>query len=1097
MSERPVVDDRDQEELLADLRRRADQYTRTWDPAEPDNGTALLRIFGDLADDVVRRLNDVPEKHELAFLDALDFDRRPPQAAQLPLTFEVSDDLDRNVAIPGGATAIASAADGSEQIFEVPGDAGFEATPATLTDAVAVVPEGDCIVDHGDALASGQTAALFAGDDVQDHVLYLGGDDLLTLQPGSPIGVEIEADASRDWFRDAVTWEYYGLDADGTEDWHALDDPAEPEDPTGLDALKERFRNRSDDGPRGDADGAVELGFELPGEVVPTTVAGHESRWLRCRLDGPPETDSPVRVDSVVARLGRDDADGSLEPDGLMANDVPLSTDDVLRPFGRMPQPPATLYLASEEALTKRDATVRVTFSAPDDAAGQGADGAAGRPTDGASGGATAGASGRATDGDDGDFGGLGVLGGPPEISWEYWNGSGWAALDVERDGTDALRESGSVVFRAPADFERTSVSGHEDAWIRARLVSGNYGHPTFEVTDDGARGAPTSEPEPPEFGDVAVGYEGARQQFDLVLTDNNGSVREHDPAVPSLLEPFRALGEDEQTLYLGFDDRLENGPIVLFVPVEDATYPQTFDPGARWEYCDSAAGDEWEKLEVRDYTAGLTERGMVTLNFPAPTSESERFGRRRHWIRVRVTQDEFDTAVEERDGSRSSESGRAGERDGVAGRASGRTENWDGGRAGGRQRSSGGTPSSGGSNRPAPVLHGIYPNTQWATNTRTVEDEILGSSDGSHDQSFEFAHAPVVDVDVWVDEHAALSAPERRSLLADRPGAVEQVTDARGDCTAFWVRWESASDFLDAGRDDRRYVVDRTGGTVRFGDGDAGAIPPNGRENVRATYTTGGGRDGNVGAGTITDLKSAISLVESVTNPHPADGGADAESTEALVDRATARIRHRGRAVCADDYEQVTRAEFREIARVRARPQMGADGETVPGWVTLLVVPKARREKPVPSVELKQQVRETVAERAPATLVDREQSHVVVRGPRYAEIHVTVRLRTGSVKSVSLLKRDVERALDEFLHPLTGSDGEGWAFGEAPTLAELCDRIERHGDVGSVAEISAVVDADGDRVALVGRQEEAQLPRDALVCSGRHDVTVTMEGEL
>jgi hypothetical protein len=61
-----------------------------------------------------------------------------------------------------------------------------------------------------------------------------------------------------------------------------------------------------------------------------------------------------------------------------------------------------------------------------------------------------------------------------------------------------------------------------------------------------------------------------------------------------------------------------------------------------RWEYCPDPESGRWEKLEVRDGTEGLTERGIVSINFPDATTAFERFGTHAHWIRVRVTGDAF-----------------------------------------------------------------------------------------------------------------------------------------------------------------------------------------------------------------------------------------------------------------------------------------------------------------------------------------------------------------------------------------------------------------------------------------------------------------------
>ena len=1037
MSSEPVVDDRTQEELLDDLTELAEAYTDDWDPASRDNAWAILRIFSQLGADVLRRLNDVPEKHRVAFLDALDFDRRPPKAARLPLTFSVSSELDRNVTIPGGTQAIAEAGDAETQTFEVPQDEGFEATGASLTTVLGVDPETDAIVEHDELLAGNAGVDLFDGPDLQDHVLYLGSEDVLNLKAGSSVTIRVETDSDVDLFGGPVVWEYYGEDASGEEGWHTLDGPPSErhgDGEFGLEALRASVESRStpareDDQPTGEGH------FRLTGPTVQTTVGDTESRWLRCRLTASDEDYMTTTVRSLSVSVGRTGEDG-LAPDSVLSNDVPLSVDSEgdIFPFGRHPQPPATFYVAAEEAFTKRGGVVEIRLSPPENSGNGDDDSEQGEES--------------ASDGADG----IGVVGGPPMVSWEYWNGDGWTRIEGLTDETDALREPGSVRFPVPEDIKQTAVSGHDNVWVRARLVSGNYGRPSFDVTAEGTRGGLDSGPVPPQFSDVAVDYERGEQPFETIRRHDEASFSEN-LAEESVFSPFVGLDEQKQTLYLGFDDALRNGPLTLFVPVEDVTYPRSFDPGIQWEYCKDPETGEWAKLTADDQTGGLTERGIVSLTFPEATTAFELFGRTNHWIRARVTQDEFTV----RDTEQAVTDGQASEP------AAERTT----------------TP---------PTLDGLYPNTQWAYNTRTITDEILGSSDGSHDQSFRCAYAPVIDIEVWVDELSTLSTSEQRRLSEASPERVERERNAKGDLDSFWVRWNAVGDFLDATPNDRCYVVNRGNGTVTFGDGDRGTIPSTGTDNVRATYTTGGGSEGNVDAETVTDLKSSISLVESVSNPTAADGGADIESMDALRTRSTNRIRHRGRAVTESDYEQVAQAAFRELATVECDPTLGEED----GAVTVLIVPQAERERPVPSMELRQQVSEVLRSRAPATLVESPDAGIVVQGPSYAPVRTDVTVQSVDSKSVSLLKRTVEDRLAQYLHPLAGNDGEGWAFGTGPTVEELADVVGRVEDVTSVLEVGVTVVVNGEHRSLTASDTAPEVPRETLVCNGTHDITVT-----
>ena len=119
----------------------------------------------------------------------------------------------------------------------------------------------------------------------------------------------------------------------------------------------------------------------------------------------------------------------------------------------------------------------------------------------------------------------------------------------------------------------------------------------------------------------------------------------------------------------------------------------------------------------------------------------------------------------------------------------------------------------------------------------------MLGESDGTPAQTFQFRYPPVL-----------------------KPVAGE-VLEVRDPETGEWERWETVESFVESGPDDCHYMLDLTHGeldlgpAIRAAEGgwrQYGAVPPKGA-NLRFTrYRHGGGRSGNVAAGTLTVLKSA-----------------------------------------------------------------------------------------------------------------------------------------------------------------------------------------------------------------------------------------------
>ena len=102
-------------------------------------------------------------------------------------------------------------------------------------------------------------------------------------------------------------------------------------------------------------------------------------------------------------------------------------------------------------------------------------------------------------------------------------------------------------------------------------------------------------------------------------------------------------------------------------------------------------------------------------------------------------------------------------------------------------------------------------------------------------------------------------------------------------------------------------YDYDGDGGTtIRFGDGTFG-MPPLPGTVFSVLYRVGGGSVGNVPAGAIVNVapgQAQGSLISACTNPFPATGGADAETTAQVRNRAPQKFRAEPlRTVLASDY--------------------------------------------------------------------------------------------------------------------------------------------------------------------------------------------------
>jgi baseplate J-like protein len=192
-----------------------------------------------------------------------------------------------------------------------------------------------------------------------------------------------------------------------------------------------------------------------------------------------------------------------------------------------------------------------------------------------------------------------------------------------------------------------------------------------------------------------------------------------------------------------------------------------------------------------------------------------------------------------------------------------------------------------------------IYGNVLRATHGQSAT-QVLGSGDATvPHQRFTLAHGPLT--------HLASAAD----------GTVRPALDVQVD----GVRWSLADTLVDQPGTARRWqLADDGGGTasVLFGDGVEGARLPTGQENVVAVYRFGLGAAGNLDAGRLDQPTTRPQGVQTVTNPLPATGGADADGVDAIRRRVPQSVLALDRVVSVDDYAGFA-AAFPGIAKAVA----------------------------------------------------------------------------------------------------------------------------------------------------------------------------------
>ncbi|HEX2726168.1 MAG TPA: putative baseplate assembly protein, partial [Beijerinckiaceae bacterium] len=208
-----------------------------------------------------------------------------------------------------------------------------------------------------------------------------------------------------------------------------------------------------------------------------------------------------------------------------------------------------------------------------------------------------------------------------------------------------------------------------------------------------------------------------------------------------------------------------------------------------------------------------------------------------------------------------------------------------------------------------------------------TLSGRVLGVSTGAPDQEFQL---PTGSVD------GATLAME-----VEEPG--------RG-----YQRWQPVDDLgaihpdPNVAREAAVYELDAAAGVVRFGDGVRGRVPEREMRIRLAFGRFGGGRLGNVAAGSLAEL-SALAVAGGnappikVSQPLAAGGGEDAETLAQAERRIPSYLRHHDRAVTAEDYRSLAfETPGINVGRVEVLPRFKPRERRfeVPGVVSVMGLP-------------------------------------------------------------------------------------------------------------------------------------------------------------
>ncbi|MFF2324783.1 MULTISPECIES: putative baseplate assembly protein [unclassified Streptomyces] len=270
----PNLDDRRFQQLVDEAKRYVQQRSPEWtDHNVSDPGVTLIETFAYMVDQLLYRLNRVPDKNYSAFLDLLGVTLFPPTVARADVDFWLSAPQPETVLLPVGTEVATSRGEAEEAVVFSTAD-DLPIVPSSLVRLVTAPASGDQ-TDRTAPLGAGKDIPCFQPRPEPGDALLFG---LPTAVPRCIVAVRLDSRVE-------------GVGVDPRQPplvWEAWDGARWVTCRTGTDTTG---------------------GLNRPGEVIVFVPAGHTASvaagtragWLRCRVTAP-EPGQPFYSESPTIR---------------------------------------------------------------------------------------------------------------------------------------------------------------------------------------------------------------------------------------------------------------------------------------------------------------------------------------------------------------------------------------------------------------------------------------------------------------------------------------------------------------------------------------------------------------------------------------------------------------------------------------------------------------------------------------------------------------------------------------------------------------------------------------------------------------------------
>lgn len=194
---------------------------------------------------------------------------------------------------------------------------------------------------------------------------------------------------------------------------------------------------------------------------------------------------------------------------------------------------------------------------------------------------------------------------------------------------------------------------------------------------------------------------------------------------------------------------------------------------------------------------------------------------------------------------------------------------------------------------------------------------------------------------------------------------------------------------------------------------------------------------------GKITKLKSGVSVVKALKQPHASFGGHPTETDDAFYTRVSEGLRHKNRCITVWDYERIILSAFPNVRQVKCVPHAKEGNWLAPGNVLIVVIPDLKNRNSADLLQPK--VDADTISRITSYMEEHTgiQVKVKVKNPSYQKIQCDLKVKFRTGYEFNYYSEAIKQGLIRFLSPWAYDTSRPLSFGGMVYKSVLLDFVE------------------------------------------------------